>query len=194
MDKCTLLYDLPHIGECPRNDHGTNQSSFRSQYKTCKQKNVKSQTKSLLQNGLVTITLSITFGVLLLLVVKTCKRRLHFANLSNFLIKNCAFIKHLHDVSIPDYFGFSRPKFMRKLYSLCLVVRLSANAIKFATVTGISTFVTYVLCHCFSHCFSNANARSMEPIAAYVTTNIKPKSKKRVKEFLPTHQKISLTF
>ena len=125
---------------------------------------------------------------------QTCKRRLHFANLSNFLIKNCAFIKHLHDVSIPDYFGFSRPKFMRKLYLLCLVVRLSANAIKFATVTGISTFVTYVLCHCFSHCFSNANARSMEPIAAYVTTNIKPKSKKRVKEFLPTHQKISLTF
>ena len=173
MDKCTLLYDLPHIGECPRNDHGTNQSSFRSQYKTCKQKNVKSQTQTLQQNGLVTITLSITFSPFTF-SSQTCKRRLHFANLSNFLIKNCAFIKHLHDVSIPDYFGFSRPKFMRKLYSLCLVVRLSANAIKFATVTGISTFVTYVLCHCFSHCFSNANARSMEPIAAYVTTNIKP--------------------
>ena len=193
MDKCTLLYDLPHIGECPRNDHGTNQSSFRSQYKTCKQKKLKSQAKLTIKrlsndNFIDNFWSPFTFSS------QTCKRRLHFANLSNFLIKNCAFIKHLHDVSIPDYFGFSRPKFMRKLYLLCLVVRLSANAIKFATVTGISTFVTYVLCHCFSHCFSNANARSMEPIAAYVTTNIKPKSKKRVKEFLPTHQKTSLTF
>ena len=56
------------------NAHATTMEPIRAVFaaniKPANKKNVKSQTQTLQQNGLVTITLSITFRVLLLLVVK----------------------------------------------------------------------------------------------------------------------------
>ena len=80
------------------------------------------------------------------------------------------------------------------MYLLSLVIRLLANAVNLTIFTSISAFVTYVLSHCFGHCLRNANARAMEPIAANVTTNIKPKSKKGLKSFFQLIKKLVLLF
>ena len=62
-----------------------------------------------------------------------------------------------------------------KLNLLSFVVRLLADAINFVIFTCVSTFVTYVFCHCLGHGLGNSNTRTMEPIATDVASNVKPK-------------------
>ena len=53
--------------------------------------------------------------------------------------------------------------------------KIMTNAINLTVFTSITAFVTYVLGHVLGHCLGDADTRPMEPIAAHVTTNIKPR-------------------